>query len=160
MQRHTLSLLIVLLATLLFPWNSGTEVQSIPIPIVSYTYILSARTTQRKHSLYTVAWRRPHRKHMSRVRLRVHWPVTSTGRGAGDKENTASFIVACWTVFTELLSGNALIWLSLGKGEYCMKISTSKSRAIVWVYTSSPHLPVYKQNNSAWQARGNHWLAL
>jgi hypothetical protein len=26
-----------------------------------------------------------------------------------DTENTASSIVACWTVFTELLSGNALI---------------------------------------------------
>jgi hypothetical protein len=26
-----------------------------------------------------------------------------------DMENTASCIVACWTVFTELLSGNALI---------------------------------------------------
>jgi hypothetical protein len=27
----------------------------------------------------------------------------------GSKENTASSIVACWTVFTELLPGNALI---------------------------------------------------
>jgi succinate-acetate transporter protein len=26
-----------------------------------------------------------------------------------DKENTVSSIVACWTVFTELLPGNALI---------------------------------------------------
>jgi hypothetical protein len=52
---------------------------------------------------------RSNRKHMSHVRLRVHWSVNSTGRGADDIEKTASFIVACWTVFTELLPGNALI---------------------------------------------------
>jgi hypothetical protein len=46
---------------------------------------------------------------MSRVILRVHWSVTNTGRGADDIENTASSIVACWAVFTELLPGNALI---------------------------------------------------
>jgi hypothetical protein len=43
------------------------------------------------------------------IRLRVHWPVTSTGRGPDDIENTASSVVACWTVFTELLAGNTLI---------------------------------------------------
>jgi hypothetical protein len=35
-----------------------------------------------------------HGQHMSRVRLRVHWSLTSTGRGANDIENTASSIVA------------------------------------------------------------------
>jgi hypothetical protein len=35
--------------------------------------------------------------------------VTKEGRGADDTENTATSIVACWTVFTELLPGNALI---------------------------------------------------
>jgi hypothetical protein len=56
-----------------------------------------------------VAWRRPHRNHVSRVRLRVHWSVSSAGRGADDIENTASPIVACCTVCIELLPGNALI---------------------------------------------------
>jgi hypothetical protein len=50
-----------------------------------------------------------HRKHLSRDRLRIHWPVTSAGRGADDIENTASSIVVCWTVFTEPLPGNTLI---------------------------------------------------
>jgi hypothetical protein len=59
--------------------------------------------------LHAPAWRRPHRKHVSRVRLRVHWSVSSTGRGADDIENTASSIFACWTVFTEMLPGNALL---------------------------------------------------
>jgi hypothetical protein len=107
MLRHTLSLLILLLATLLFPWNFGTQVMWIPIFV--FSYILSARTTHRKHRLSSVALRGPHRKYVSRFRLRVHWSVSSTGRGADDIENTASSIVACWTVFTELFSGNALI---------------------------------------------------
>jgi hypothetical protein len=45
---------------------------------------------------------------MSRVTLRVDLSVSSTGRGADDTENTDLSTVACWTVFTELLSGNAL----------------------------------------------------
>jgi hypothetical protein len=81
--------------------------QSIPIPV--FSHILSARTTHRKHSSSIVARRRPHRKRVSRVRLRVHWSVTSTERGADNIENTASSIVACWTVFTELLPGKSLI---------------------------------------------------
>jgi hypothetical protein len=36
-------------------------------------------------------------------------PAVPPLRGADDIENTASSIVACWTVFTELLPGNALI---------------------------------------------------
>jgi hypothetical protein len=36
----------------------------------------------------------PHRKHVSRVRLRVHWPITSAGRGADHIENTFSPVVA------------------------------------------------------------------
>jgi hypothetical protein len=57
----------------------------------------------------SVACRGPHRKHVSRVRLRVHWSVSSAERGADDIENTASYVVAGWTVFTELLPGNAVI---------------------------------------------------
>jgi hypothetical protein len=79
------------------------------IPIFVFSYILAARTTHRKHSPSTVAWRTPHRKHVSRVRLRVHWYVISTWYGANDIENKASSIDACWTVFTELLPDNALI---------------------------------------------------
>jgi hypothetical protein len=39
----------------------------------------------------------------------LHNPVIPPQLGADDIENTASSIVACWTVFTELLPGNALI---------------------------------------------------
>jgi hypothetical protein len=51
----------------------------------------------------------PHRKHMSRVWLRDHWSVASTGRGANVIENSASSIITCWTVFTEPLPGKTLI---------------------------------------------------
>jgi hypothetical protein len=44
-----------------------------------------------------------HRKHMSRDHYLLLCDVTA------DAENTSFFIVACWTVFTELLPGNALI---------------------------------------------------
>jgi hypothetical protein len=46
---HALSLLILLLATLLFPWNFGTQVKSVPIPV--FCHVLSARTTHRKYVL-------------------------------------------------------------------------------------------------------------
>jgi hypothetical protein len=96
-----LALASAVFSRVLFPWDLR------PYCIVSY--ILSARTMHRKHSPSIVAWRRPHRKHVSHVTLRVHWSVTSTGRGADDIENTASSIIACSTVFTELLPSNALI---------------------------------------------------
>jgi hypothetical protein len=44
-----------------------------------------------------------HRKHTSHDHHPPLYDVTA------DMENTASPIVACWTVFTELLPGNALI---------------------------------------------------
>jgi hypothetical protein len=44
-----------------------------------------------------------HRKHMSRDHYLLLYGDTA------DTENTASSIVVCWTVFTELLPGNALI---------------------------------------------------
>jgi hypothetical protein len=52
------------LATLLFPWIFGAQMKSIPIPV--FSYILSARTTHRKHSSSIVAYCRPHIKHVSR----------------------------------------------------------------------------------------------
>jgi hypothetical protein len=103
--RHALSLLILLLATVLFPWSFETQVKTITIPV--FSNILSARTTHSKHSPSIVAWRRPHRKHVSRVRLRVDLSVSSTGRGADDIENTASSTVACWTGFPELMPGTS-----------------------------------------------------
>jgi hypothetical protein len=81
-------------------------------PVNSHSHILPyhlGMTTHRKHNPSVVAWRTPHRKHVSRVRLRVDWSVSSTKSGADDVENTAPSIVACWAVFTELLPGNALI---------------------------------------------------
>jgi hypothetical protein len=107
MWRHTLRLLILLLATPLFPWNFGTQVKSIPIPI--FSHILSARTTHKKAIPSIVAWLRPQRKHVPRIRLWVDWSVSSAGRGADDTKNTVSYIVACWTVFIELLPGKTLI---------------------------------------------------
>jgi hypothetical protein len=47
----------------------------------------------------------------------LHNPVVPPLLGADDIENTASFIVVCWTVFTGLLLGNALINLL----RYCVK---------------------------------------
>jgi hypothetical protein len=43
------------------------------------------------------------------LRNGLHNPVVSPLLGADDIENTASSVVACWAVFTELLPGNALI---------------------------------------------------
>jgi hypothetical protein len=43
------------------------------------------------------------------LRNGLHNPVVPTVLGLDDIENTASSIVACWIVFTELLPGNALI---------------------------------------------------
>jgi hypothetical protein len=43
------------------------------------------------------------------LRNGLHNPVVPPLLGADDIENTASFIVACWAVFIELLPGNALI---------------------------------------------------
>jgi hypothetical protein len=74
----------------------------------SHSRILLALTTHRRHTPSIVAWRRSQRNRVSHVSLRV-WFVISTRRGADDTENTASSIVACWTMFTELLPDNALI---------------------------------------------------
>jgi hypothetical protein len=56
---------------------------------------------------------------------------------ADDKENTASSIVACWTVFTELLPGNALM-RSINSILNCFPVQTWQSngtgnkRTCVW----------------------------
>jgi hypothetical protein len=46
---------------------------------------------------------RAYNKHMSRDRYLFLCDVTA------DTKNTVSSVVACWTMFTELLPGNALI---------------------------------------------------
>jgi hypothetical protein len=53
--------------------------------------------------LYTRGTDTHHRKHMS---LDYHPPPRDVAANTG---NTVSSTVACWTVFTELLPGNALI---------------------------------------------------
>jgi hypothetical protein len=73
-----------------------------------FLYPLSTDHAQKTQPLYR-CMAETTQKHVSRVRLRVHWYVSSAGRGADDVENTASSIVACWTLFTGLMSGNALI---------------------------------------------------
>jgi hypothetical protein len=106
-HRNTLRLLILLLATLLLPGNFVTQRKSIPISV--FFHILSAWIAHRKQSLYFGMAQTTPKTHVSRVRLRVDWSVSSTGRCADDIENTASSIVACWAMFIELLPGNALI---------------------------------------------------
>jgi hypothetical protein len=86
--------------------TQGTHSLTHSISVLSY--ILSARTTHRKRSLSIVAWHRPQGKHVLHARLRVDLSVSSNGCGSGDMENTTSSVVACWTVFTELLPGNVL----------------------------------------------------
>jgi hypothetical protein len=53
----------------------------------------------------------PHKKHMSRVRLQVHWFITSAGRSPDDIENTASPIVVQPNnrLFTKTLSSRELV---------------------------------------------------
>ena len=43
------------------------------------------------------------------LRNGLQMPVVPPLLGEDDIENTASSIVACWTVFTELLPGNELM---------------------------------------------------
>jgi hypothetical protein len=43
------------------------------------------------------------------LRNELHNPVIPPLLSADNIENTASSIVACWTMFTELLPGNTLI---------------------------------------------------
>jgi hypothetical protein len=71
MWRHTLSLLILLLATRLFPWKFGTQVQSIPIRVFPYPlgtdhaqktqfYCCVEQTTQKASNVITISpvyWR-------------------------------------------------------------------------------------------------------
>jgi hypothetical protein len=47
----------------------------------------------------------------------LHNPVVPPLLGADDIENTASFIVACLTVFTELLSSNTLQYAEVFSGD-------------------------------------------
>jgi hypothetical protein len=65
------------------PWNLGTQLET----------LLDPSQAPSPHSLISF-WHGPHRKHVSRVTLRIHWSVTSAGRGADDIESTASSIVA------------------------------------------------------------------
>jgi hypothetical protein len=73
-----------------FPWLSPIENWLVP-ESKEFCHLYSRGTD--KH----------HRKHMTRDHNPALRYVTA------DMENTASSIVACWTVFTELLPGNALL---------------------------------------------------
>jgi hypothetical protein len=70
-------------------------------------------------------------------------PIVPLLLGADDIENTASSIGACWSVFTELLPGNALIksatvlsvnwlsrWLILGKTNIIIYVNNVENRLI------------------------------
>jgi hypothetical protein len=82
-----------------------------------------------------------HRKHMSRDH---HPPLRDV---TADTENTASCPVACWTVFTELLPGNALIksvtftlhnlWFQTAKCVFkyiCTFVSVQLYCHVAWLY--------------------------
>jgi hypothetical protein len=58
------------------------------------------------------------------LRSGLHNPVFPPLLGADDIENTATSILACLTVFTELLPGNALI-KSVTIGKFPMRILAS-----------------------------------
>jgi hypothetical protein len=72
------------------PWLSPTENWLVPEPN-EFCHLYSRGTDMH------------HRKHMSRDQ---HLPLRDVN---ADTEDTASSTIACWTVFTELLPGNALI---------------------------------------------------
>jgi hypothetical protein len=82
------------------------------------TYAVSYKTstwTYRKYitwSLFTVVWsHRLGRSVYTKLLLRkeLHNPIVPPLLSADDIKKTASSIVACWSMFTELLPGNALI---------------------------------------------------
>jgi hypothetical protein len=101
-------------------WNLETKnssgltppARSCPELILSLPSLISTmHRPHGKHRLYC-CWR--HRLYGSvftepLLRNGLQNPVVPPLLGADDIENTASSIVACWTVFTELLPGNALI---------------------------------------------------
>jgi hypothetical protein len=78
---------------------------------------------------------------VSRVKLRVHWSVTSTGCGADDIENTAASIVSCLAVFTELLPGNTLI-KSMQYAEFEVLTAMVMKSSVFWDITSCSPLKV------------------
>jgi hypothetical protein len=81
----------------------------------------------------------------SRFTLRVDWSVNSTGRGADDMENTASSVVACWTVFTELLPGSTLIrsvTIHSMYGASCRDSARVKTNGTLCLHPYLPQVPV------------------
>jgi hypothetical protein len=76
----------------------------------NFCYKHSAQTSLKTLSRLLLTWPLT-RKWFTDMLLRnwLHNPVVPPLLGADDIENIVSSIVACWTVFTELLPGNALI---------------------------------------------------
>jgi hypothetical protein len=107
----------------LIPWNFGTQVKSIhysllqlntacKLPTLAPINLRHESTENMSRGLYPLLWR--HRLRGSvftqeLLRNGLHNRVVLPLLGADGIENTASCIVACWTVFTELLPGNVLI---------------------------------------------------
>jgi hypothetical protein len=74
------------------------------MPVLSY--ILSART-QKEQPLYCGMAQTTQKTRVTCQDCKFR-SVSSAGRGADDIENTASSIVACWTVITEMCLGNTI----------------------------------------------------
>jgi hypothetical protein len=70
-------------------------------------YPLGTDHAQKTQPLYCMAQTRQKARHMSDCKFIGLF--TGTGCCADDTESAASSIVACWTVFTDLLPGNVLI---------------------------------------------------
>jgi hypothetical protein len=83
-------------------WNLGTKNSSALNP-PAYDWPVSAFELNEFCHLYSQGTYKHYRKHMSRDHQPPLRDVTT------DMENTASSTVECWTVFTVLFPGNALI---------------------------------------------------
>jgi hypothetical protein len=70
LAKSHMSLLILLLATVLFPWNLGTQGKLFPISI--FSHILSARTTHRKQFCCYVAQTTQKTSRVVTISL-IHW---------------------------------------------------------------------------------------
>jgi hypothetical protein len=85
-------------------WNLGTK-NSTGLTPPAYNWLVTVLNEFCHSYLYS------HRMDMDLQQTHITWSPSSQSTGAlvGSTENTPSSIVACWTVFTELLPGNTLI---------------------------------------------------
>jgi hypothetical protein len=125
--------------------NSSSGHNVIPLELQNSCQVNSHSHILLKHSPSTVAWRRPRRKHVSSVRLRVHWSITSTGHGTDNTENIASSIVGVGPCLQSCCLAtywsNSLHWSHL-KAVHPKQLIGALSALLFWVLCLvSSHLP-------------------